>query len=171
MEDVIFAGTAKRSQTGFCEVSIIIDNSASELPKDVYKRQDTSEVCPAAGTKKHSAFRAKNIHGKNSEKPFGLSIQIQEDIVASKLVILESPNKIKAVKGYLGKNYKVIASVGHVRDLPKSTLGKMCIRDRLYPAQKHRFSAHQETAEPMHFRTGMIPVSYTHLALRSRRRL
>ena len=47
----------------------------------------------------------------------------QEDIVANKLVILESPNKIKAVKGYLGKNYKVIASVGHVRDLPKSTLG------------------------------------------------
>lgn len=34
MEDVIFAGTAKRSQTGFCEVSIIIDNSASELPND-----------------------------------------------------------------------------------------------------------------------------------------
>lgn len=43
--------------------------------------------------------------------------------VASKLVILESPNKIKAVKGYLGKNYKVIASQGHVRDLPKSALG------------------------------------------------
>ncbi len=34
MEDVIFAGTAKRSQTGFCEVSIIIDNSGHELPSD-----------------------------------------------------------------------------------------------------------------------------------------
>ena len=43
--------------------------------------------------------------------------------MATKLVILESPNKIKAVKGYLGKNYKVISSQGHVRDLPKSTLG------------------------------------------------
>ncbi len=43
--------------------------------------------------------------------------------MANKLVILESPNKVKAVKGYLGKNYKVVASVGHVRDLPKSTLG------------------------------------------------
>ena len=41
----------------------------------------------------------------------------------SNLVILESPNKIAAVKKYLGSNYKVIASVGHVRDLPKSTLG------------------------------------------------
>ncbi|MBP5245393.1 MAG: chromosome segregation protein SMC [Clostridia bacterium] len=34
MEDVVFAGTAKRSQTGFCEVSIIIDNSENELPED-----------------------------------------------------------------------------------------------------------------------------------------
>ncbi len=34
MEDVIFAGTAKRTQTGFCEVSIIIDNSGGELPND-----------------------------------------------------------------------------------------------------------------------------------------
>ncbi len=39
------------------------------------------------------------------------------------LVILESPSKAKTVKGYLGSNYKVMASVGHVRDLPKSTLG------------------------------------------------
>lgn len=41
----------------------------------------------------------------------------------NKLVILESPNKVKAVKGYLGKSYTVTASQGHVRDLPKSTLG------------------------------------------------
>ncbi len=43
--------------------------------------------------------------------------------MANNLVILESPGKIGAVKSYLGSNYKVIASVGHVRDLPKSTLG------------------------------------------------
>ena len=41
----------------------------------------------------------------------------------SNLVIMESPNKIAPVKKYLGTNYKVIASVGHVRDLPKSSLG------------------------------------------------
>jgi DNA topoisomerase-1 len=39
------------------------------------------------------------------------------------LVILESPSKAITVKGYLGSNYKVIATVGHIRDLPKSTLG------------------------------------------------
>ena len=39
------------------------------------------------------------------------------------LVIVESPAKANTIKGYLGSNYKVIASKGHVRDLPKSTLG------------------------------------------------
>ena len=39
------------------------------------------------------------------------------------LVIVESPAKALTIKGYLGSNYKVVASVGHIRDLPKSTLG------------------------------------------------
>lgn len=39
------------------------------------------------------------------------------------LVIVESPAKGNTIKSYLGSNYKVVASKGHVRDLPKSTLG------------------------------------------------
>ncbi|MBR5229776.1 MAG: type I DNA topoisomerase [Firmicutes bacterium] len=39
------------------------------------------------------------------------------------LVIVESPSKAKTIGKYLGANYKVVASVGHVRDLPKSKLG------------------------------------------------
>ncbi len=41
----------------------------------------------------------------------------------AKLVIVESPNKIKSIKKYLGSEYDVVASVGHIRDLPKSKLG------------------------------------------------
>lgn len=41
----------------------------------------------------------------------------------SNLVIVESPAKASTIKGYLGSNYKVIASKGHIRDLPKSGLG------------------------------------------------
>jgi DNA topoisomerase-1 len=39
------------------------------------------------------------------------------------LVILESPSKTNTIKSFLGSNYKVVASKGHVRDLPKSKLG------------------------------------------------
>ena len=39
------------------------------------------------------------------------------------LVIVESPTKAKTIGKMLGRNYKVIASKGHLRDLPKSTLG------------------------------------------------
>ena len=38
------------------------------------------------------------------------------------LVIVESPAKAKTIEKYLGRNYKVLASVGHIRDLKKSTM-------------------------------------------------
>ena len=43
--------------------------------------------------------------------------------MANYLVIVESPAKVNTVKKYLGSNYEVTASMGHIRDLPKSTLG------------------------------------------------
>ena len=41
----------------------------------------------------------------------------------AKLVIVESPAKAKSIGKYLGRGYEVVASMGHLRDLPKSTLG------------------------------------------------
>src|SRR6188768_2601067 len=43
--------------------------------------------------------------------------------MAKALVIVESPAKAKTINKYLGRDYKVLAAMGHVRDLPKSKLG------------------------------------------------
>ncbi|MBO5369554.1 MAG: hypothetical protein J6B23_02620, partial [Clostridia bacterium] len=42
--------------------------------------------------------------------------------MAEKLVIVESPSKATTIKKYLGRGYNVVASMGHVIDLPKSQL-------------------------------------------------
>ncbi len=43
--------------------------------------------------------------------------------MAKALVVVESPAKAKTINKYLGRDYKVVASMGHIRDLPKSKLG------------------------------------------------
>ena len=43
--------------------------------------------------------------------------------MAKYLVIVESPAKVKTIKKFLGSNYDVVASNGHVRDMPKSSMG------------------------------------------------
>ena len=43
--------------------------------------------------------------------------------MSKNLIIVESPAKSKTIGRFLGKNYEVMASNGHVRDLPKSQMG------------------------------------------------
>ncbi|AGZ81074.1 type I DNA topoisomerase [Campylobacter fetus] len=51
----------------------------------------------------------------------------------SKLIIVESPAKAKTIKNFLGSEYKVIASKGHIRDLPKSSFGIKIEDDKFTP--------------------------------------
>ncbi|TGM56574.1 type I DNA topoisomerase [Leptospira adleri] len=48
------------------------------------------------------------------------------------LLIVESPSKAKTISGYLGKEYKILATLGHVADLPKTTLG-IDLKNRFEP--------------------------------------
>ncbi|MBM9502032.1 type I DNA topoisomerase [Leptospira sp. 201903071] len=50
----------------------------------------------------------------------------------SYLLIVESPSKAKTISGYLGKEYKILATLGHVADLPKTTLG-VDLKNRFEP--------------------------------------
>lgn len=53
--------------------------------------------------------------------------------VSKKLLIVESPTKARTIGNYLGKDYVVLASVGHVRDLPKSNKDAVDIKDGFVP--------------------------------------
>jgi DNA topoisomerase-1 len=74
----------------------------------------TKGICPVCGTK---VFRMGRTTGHE-----GLEKPSLETMRSGSLVIVESPAKARTVGNFLGKNYTVKASVGHVRDLLRSTL-------------------------------------------------
>ena len=62
--------------------------------------------------------------------------------MAKNIVIVESPAKAKTLEKFLGKDFKVLASYGHVRDLPRKGLG--VDRDRVVAAAAHAMHAGAE---------------------------
>lgn len=67
---------------------------------------------------KKAAPKAPKTGGKKVEKEDNEKVYGDYD-----LVVVESPSKAKTIKKYLGKGYQVVASNGHIKDLPKSKLG------------------------------------------------
>lgn len=90
-------------------------SSEAKTTKKTVKAAKTAEktVKTAAETEKKTIKAAKTTKAAKTAKT----------AKAKYLVIMESPAKAKTVKKYLGSNYDVLASGGHVRDLPKSRLG------------------------------------------------
>lgn len=66
--------------------------------------------------------------------------------MAKNLIIVESPAKARTIKNFLGKDYEVIASKGHIRDLPKSSFG-IKIEDNKFIPQYRVSSDHKDVVK------------------------
>ena len=85
--------------------------------------------------------------------------------MAKYLVIVESPAKVKTIKKFLGANYEVDASNGHVRDLPKSQLGVDIENDYepKYITIRGKGDVLAKLRKEVKKAEKIYPVSYTHL--------
>lgn len=81
--------------------------------KKVTKKKVAKKSSKKAASKKATKASSSKKSSKKSTKSLG----------DYGLVIVESPSKAKTIKKYLGKGYQVVASNGHIKDLPKSKLG------------------------------------------------
>ena len=84
---------------------------STEAKKTTATKKTTAKKAAVKKTAAASKSTAKKMTKKSTAKK------------ARNLVIVESPTKVRPIKEFLGSNYEVIASKGHVRDLPKSKLG------------------------------------------------
>ena len=63
------------------------------------------------------------VKAKTVKKPLAVESPAKGSTVKKSLVVVESPTKARTVKKLLDRKYEVVASMGHVKDLPRSQLG------------------------------------------------
>ena len=66
------------------------------------------------------------------------------------LVIVESPAKAKTIEKFLGKDYTVMSSYGHIRDLSKKELYTLVSDDEEKPKEEHRLHRHRHRHKHYH---------------------
>ena len=100
--------------------------------KSAAKKNIVAEVSVAKKVIKKTKVSAKvplKLTAKAAKSAKSAGVVDEEDVVSSAtlgkydLVVVESPSKAKTIKKYLGRGYQVVASNGHIKDLPKSKLG------------------------------------------------
>ena len=85
-------------------------------------KKQAVKKAPRAKSKAPAAKKvAKKSFGKSEARVY--KPQGTADLTGKNLVIVESPAKGRTIKGFLGKDWEVKASFGHVSDLPQKTLG------------------------------------------------
>ena len=103
---------AAKKSTGAAAKKATAAKKAATAKKAAPKKATTAKKAAAKETKAKAAAKP-----KTSRKT------IKRDVTGKSLVVVESPAKARTIKKYLGKGYTVKASVGHIKDLPKSKIG------------------------------------------------
>jgi DNA topoisomerase I len=101
--------------------------SAAASKKTKKKKVAKKKVTKKKVTKKKAKTTKKKVTKKKvtekKAKTTKKKVAKKRDLGIYSLVVVESPSKAKTIKKYLGKGFQVVASNGHIKDLPKSKLG------------------------------------------------
>ena len=106
--------------------------SGSGVPsarRAVRSGRDCRPERPGAGATSAAASASSNCKAACGAPEAAVSFEltdrarVKKKVMAKALVVVESPAKAKTINKYLGRDFKVVASMGHIRDLPKSKLG------------------------------------------------